>query len=200
MGERGLATLKRKRQPDAAADRAVAATAAGVTSMQVDSSAGCAYTDVPTYDEDLVEAGKPSELYGVVVCAPTRSDVYVGRDHPTVVAVRSLLAEVNACVSRFGPRVAGRIEGGWDDGLWQNGPGLRDGRGFIADAMVGAMNFRASVEYKLPRNAPYASRITMSLTCVMSGSGQGAPWKVLLLRAQEATIDDAVPRSRRAEA
>ena len=61
MGERGLATLKRKRQPDAAADRAVAATAAGVTSMQVDSSAGCAYTDVPTYDEDLVEAGKPAD-------------------------------------------------------------------------------------------------------------------------------------------
>ena len=199
MGERGLA-LKRKRQPDPAADKAVAATAAGVTSMQVDSGVGCVYTDVPTHDEDLVEAGKPSELYGVVVCAPTRSDVFVGRDHPTVVAIRSLLAEVNACVSRFGPRVAGRIEDGWDDGLWQNGPGIRDGRGFTADATVGAMNYRASVEYKLPRSAPYVSRITMSLTCVMSGSGQGAPWKVLLLRAQEASIDDAVPRSRRAEA
>ena len=144
-------------------------------------------------------AGLPTDVYGIVIKAETRTDVITGQDEPLVKAMDRLLSQVHDRMQRHAPRRGTWLtQGWWDAYAWNVPPTHRDATHTrVFDERVGALNLRAVLRFydaaKKPWNHDSDGLVILKVTAVMDGSGQRKPWEVMLLTPTPVTMDNLFP-------
>ncbi len=151
---------------------------------------GAHYTNVRKFPSGSSRAGLPYDVYGIVIKAPSRTDVIVGQYEPLVRAVGILVGKCYDRLRRYGPRKGIAVaQGHWDAYGWTTMPKKFDFP-IVENQKEGAINFRAKITAHVGLEGV---DIKMKITAVMDGPGRTTPWEVFLLAPTAPSVDLMFP-------